>query len=421
MNRFSIWLLVGILLTGWFTKQILWDWYYESYVSNPLIQKVDIFDFIPDSQWEEIDDKQSFNPGIFSKYEEIFTILDNQYIEQEDIDFSEMQDNALKWFVEALWDPYTSYLDIKENTAFDEAIQWTQNFEWIWAVVMKKKDGVQIEEVLKNSPAFNAWLQALDLILRIDDEPIQELDLFDAVQKIRGPKWSEVTLTIFREKAEEILEVIVTRWTIDVPSVSGNIMPLWDKNIMYLEIATFGEDTANKMTQVIAEMWSQVDWVILDLRGNWGWILPISVDVAWFFLPKWEVVTSVEYSIFPNETLRSFWWWVFEWLPVVVLIDWMSASASEIVAWAFRDKLKSPLVWTKTFGKGSVQTIKNLEDWSSLKFSVGKRYTPNWDNVSDVWLAPDVEIEFDRDLYISEGTDTQLDQAMLQMELMMSK
>jgi len=140
-----------------------WDWE----IRQPLIEKVDVFDLLEDEvSAEELGDEDEapadFDPHMSLKYQEIFSILKDEYVEGDEIDFDEMQDNALKGFVEAIWDPYTSYLDVQENTAFDEAIQWTQNFEWIGAVVMKKKDGVQIEEVLKNSPAFLAWLQALD-------------------------------------------------------------------------------------------------------------------------------------------------------------------------------------------------------------------------------------------------------------------
>ena len=422
MNKFWIWTLIGVILAWRWSQQLLGKSYYSAYISEPLKQKIDVFDLIPEPVEEESEQEEPawFDASILTKYEEIFSILEQQYIDDEDVDFIDMQDNALKGFVEAIGDPYTSYLDKQENTAFDEAIQGTQNFEWIGAVVMKRKDGVQIEEVLKNSPAFLAWLQALDLILQIEEEPIQDLDLFESVQKIRGPKWSEVSLTIYREKTEEILEITVTRDTIDVPSVTANIIDQWWKKLLYLEIATFWEDTATKMQEAITPLLAQnPDGVILDLRGNGGWILPISVDVAWYFIPKGEIVTKVEYSIFPDEFLRSQWGWVFEDLPVVVLIDGMSASASEIVAWALRDDIWALLVGTTSFGKWSVQTIRDLDDGSSLKFSVGKRYTPNGINVNEDWLVPDIEIEFDRDLFVQESVDTQLEEAKEQLDLLL--
>jgi len=425
MNKLRIWTIIWIVLAWRWSQQLLWESYYWTYISEPLKQKVDVFDLIPEPVQDENDDENNepagFDPSILAKYEEIFTILENQYIEEDEVDFDTMQEKALKWFVEAIGDPYTSYLDKQENTAFDEAIQWTQNFEWIGAVVMKKKDGVQIEEVLKGSPAFIAWLQGLDLILQIDDEPIQELDLFESVQKIRGPKWSDVLLTIYREKTEEILDITVTRDTIDVPSVTAEILEFAWKKQLYLEIATFGEDTAQKMQESITPLLAQnPQWVLLDLRGNGGWILPISVDVAGYFIPKGDIVTRVEYSIFPDEILRSPWWGELEWLPVVVLIDGFSASASEIVAWALADDIGAVLVWTTTFGKWSVQTIRDLDDGSSLKFSVGKRYTPAGRNVNEDGIAPDIEIEFDSELFLEDWTDTQLEEAKVQLDLLLN-
>ncbi len=430
MLKVGLGIIFGMLLSSRGTQYLLWNTYYDFYIADPIKQKLGMEDDntvetivetdikVVNLSWEslvpETDVKQDgwFDVELFAKYAEIFGVLETQFVDENKIIFEDMQENALKWFVDAIWDPYTSYLDVKENTAFDEAIQGTQNFEWIWAVVTKKKDGVMIEEVLKNSPAFKAWLQSLDLVLRIWEESVQELDLFEAVQKIRWPWWTEVTLTIFREKTEEILEIIVTRDVIDVPSVSWDLKTYSGSNLLYLEIATFGEDTADKLQEVI-ESYSieSIQWVILDLRGNgWG-ILPIAVDVASYFMPKWDIVSKVTYSIYPEETLISQWFGNLEWIPLVVLVDGLSASASEIIAWAFSDSLGAPLIGTETFGKWSVQTIKNLSDGSSLKFSVGKWFTPNWTNVSEDGLDPDIEVEFDRELFLSDGVDTQLEKA----------
>ena len=355
----------------------------------------------------------------FGKYEEISDVLLNEYIDADEIDFVKMQDNALKGFVDAMGDPYTSYLDVKENTAFDEAIQGTQNFEWIGAVVTKKKDWVLIEEVLKNSPAFRGGVQALDLILKIGEDSVQDLNLFDAVQKIRGPKGSEIILTLYRESTEEILELPVTRDTIDVPSVTAEIFDINNKNILYIELATFGEDTTIKLRDNIKQFGSQADGIILDLRGNWWWILPISVEVASFFVPKNEIITTVDYSISPNEVFVSKWYGDLESIPLVVLVDAMSASAAEIVAGALQDQIGALLIGTTTFGKWSVQTIKELSDGSSLKYSIGKRYTPNGTSIDKDGIVPDIEVEFDPDAFLDDGIDAQLDRAKEEITILL--
>jgi len=126
-------------------------------------------------------------------------------------------------------------------------------------------------------------------------------------------------------------------------------------------------------------------------------------------------VTSIDYSIFPDEELKSKWFGQLEWLPVVVLIDLMSASASEIIAGALHDQIDALLIGTQSFGKWSVQTVKVFDDSSSLKFSIGKRYTPNGDNIDKEWIIPDIEVEFDRELFIDSGVDAQLDVAIEEM------
>ena len=416
---FFWWILWWLVLSVFWLKTFLGGEYFEYAIAQPMSQKLPVLQHIvkpvesaagisPGSSAESRDNLQSLS---FGKYQEITDVLLQEYIDADEIDFVQMQDNALKWFVDAVGDPYTSYLDVKENTAFDEAIQGTQNFEWIGAVVTKKKDWVMIEEVLKNSPAFRGGVQALDLILRIGEDSVQDLDLYDAVQKIRGPKGSEVILTIYRESSEEILELTVTRDTIDVPSVTAEIFEIDNKNILYLELATFGEDTTIKMKEAINQYGSVAEWVILDLRGNGGGILPISVEVASFFVPKGEVITTVDYSIFPNEESRSKGYGDLEWLPVVVLVDVMSASASEIVAGALQDQIDAVLVGNTTFGKWSVQTIKELSDGSSLKYSIGKRYTPNGTNIDEDGITPDIEVEFEMELFLSDEVDTQLERA----------
>lgn len=370
-------------------------WIFESNEVDAEIATGDVFD--PDKAYE--------------KLQETMRVLDTAYMDPDALDDKVMRDEAIRGYVEGVWDPYTVYLDKQENKSFGEALEWSQNFEWVWAVVSQKKDGIMIEEVLKESPAQKAWLQALDMVLKIDDTTTQDLDLYDAVSIIRGPSWSVVKLTVYREEVWELLEIDVTRWSIDVPSVEWEIFELNGKSVLYIQMYTFGEDTAKRLLDVIQSQWQTVDGVILDLRWNGGGILPISVEVASYRLPEWDIISRVDYTTYPDTVLKSKWYTNLQWLPTVILVDKWSASASEIVAWALRDDAWAILLGETTFGKWSVQSIHPLSDWSSIKLSIWKRYTPNGINVNETWLVPDIEVVFDAEAYELDWSDNQLEAA----------
>jgi len=375
--------------------------------------------WIPESWWmlsgQGSDGKSDLS--VHTKKETyLYEVLEQRYYNSEKINLVEMQENALKWFVEALGDPHTEYLTKEENEVFDESMEGTQHFEWIGAVVSKKKDGIMISEVLKWSPAFVAWLQPLDIIIQIDGESTQDLSLGDAVKQIRWPKDSIVTLWIFRQRNEgdevEVFDVEVTRGTIDVPSVLVWLLAYTGGTVAHIQVAIFGDDTITKLQQALLQLTWSYESVILDLRGNGGGYLPTAVELASFFLPKNEIVTTAKYTILPDEVLRSKWYGTFLELPTVVLIDGMSASASEIVAGALQQRSKVSVIGTKSFGKGSIQTIQPMDDGSMLKYTIGRRYLPNNETIDTVGLSPDFEIAFDRELFLSGGVDTQLQKAV---------
>ncbi len=349
------------------------------------------------------------------KTQYIFAILEKAFYYKEDIDAQKMQENALKWYVEALGDPHTEYLTKEENESFSESMEWSQNFEWIGAVVTKKKDGIMISEVLKWSPAFKAWIQPLDIILKIEEESTQEMSLSEWVKKIRWPKDTAVNLLIYRQKEEddepEVLEIAVTRWPINVPSVKLEMLPVGKWKAAHLEVSIFGEDTITKLRELLLANKESYNALILDLRWNGGWYLPTAVELASFFLPLNEIITTAKYSVLPEEVFRSEWYTEIGDKPVVVLIDWMSASASEIVAWALQQRGNVVIAGTKSFGKWSVQTIETLEDWSMLKFTIWRRYLPDGETIDKIWITPDVEVELDPQLYTGSGIDSQLEKA----------
>lgn len=349
------------------------------------------------------------------KTQYIFGILEKAFYYKEDIDSKKMQENALKGYVEALGDPHTEYLTKEENDSFSESMEWSQNFEGIGAVVTKKKDGIMISEVLKWSPAFKVGIQPLDIILKIEDESTQEMSLSEWVKKIRWARDTIVNLLIYRQKHEDdepqVLEMAVTRWSINVPSVKLEMLPVGKGKAAHIEVSIFGEDTITKLRELLLANKESYNAIILDLRWNGGGYLPTAVELASFFLPQNEVITIAKYSLLPEEVFRSEWYTEIGDKPVVVLIDGMSASASEIVAWALQQRGNVVLAGTKSFWKGSVQTIESLEDWSMLKFTIWRRYLPDGETIDKTWITPDVEVELDVQLYTGSGIDNQLEKA----------
>lgn len=352
----------------------------------------------------------------FQKYNQIYRILQRGYYDAEHMDIKAMQENALKWFVDGLEDPYSVYLTPEENQIFDESMQGSQNFEGIGAVVTKKDDGVMIEAVLKGMPAFKAWLKPLDLILQIDDEPTASLGLNEAVLLIRGEKGSIVTLTVLRgEDGRTIEEIDVIRDSISVPSVEVELIEQDGKRIAYAIVSIFGDDTVQLFEREIRAI-QPVDGVIIDLRGNGGGYLPTAVELASYMLPRGELITTAKYSIFPEETFRSFGYELLQDIPAVVLIDGMSASASEIVAAAMQQRDgKSVVVGEQSFGKGSIQTMHTNSDGSSMKYTIGRWYTPDNTSLDKNGVVPDIEVEMDYQAFVASGIDIQYEEAVNQL------
>jgi carboxyl-terminal processing protease len=206
---------------------------------------------------------------MYHKFETIFGLLSKYYYDKPHLDQSKMIESALKGYVDAIGDPFTTYLTSDETKLFNQEMQGSQEFEGIGAVVTKKSEGIMIEEVIKDSPAYVADLRALDIILEINGSGTQSLGLQEAVQKIRGPKESIVLLKIMRESEKKIFDVSVTRQKINVPSVEAESYSYSGKNFLKLELSIIGDDTKKMLRQVLAQHdLKKTDGIILDLRGN---------------------------------------------------------------------------------------------------------------------------------------------------------
>lgn len=352
----------------------------------------------------------------YERFEAIDAILQSAYYDTQKINTGKMLNNALKAYVDALDDPYTIYMDNEQNSWFQQELKWSSDFEWIGAVISKKDYYIQIDEVIKWSPAFNAGLMMLDRIVLIGTWSTKSLDVNEAVKRIRGPKWTSVKITLERiakDWSKKLIEKTIVRDKLIIPSVNGKIMTgANSKTIGYINISIIGEETETLLKKTLKEFSTKhIDGIILDLRGNWWGLLPISVEIASHFIPKGKLVVSTKYTTFEDEKLVSKWYPWYQNIPMVVLVDGLTASAWEIIALALREQRGAQLVGTQTFGKWSIQTMDEFTDGASLKYTVGKWYTPNWENITTTWASPDVIVEFNAENYIAKSIDNQLEKA----------
>lgn len=351
----------------------------------------------------------------YNRFEDIDWILQNQYYDYSGIDSAIMIEDAIKSYVDWIWDPYTVYMDADTNSGFMQDLEWESDFEWIWAVVSKKDYYILIEEIIKDAPAYKAWLKPMDRIVQINWEYVQDESLDDSVNRMKWEKWTSVNIKIERideDGNSNILDFDVIRDEVSVPSLSTKIFNVDKKKIWYLEISMVWEETENIFKKEIPNLVNEkLDWMIIDLRWNWWWLMDIAVLLVSHFIPKWDLVVKSKYAWFADEVYTSKWYWEFEWMKLVVLVDWLTASAGEIMALALQEQVNATILWTKTFGKWTIQTLHQFADWASLKYTIWKRFPPSGLSIDQSWIIPDIIVEFDATWYINNDVDNQLEEA----------
>ncbi|MBU1167479.1 S41 family peptidase [Patescibacteria group bacterium] len=346
----------------------------------------------------------------FSLFWEVWHLIETKSV-QNHIDGEKMLYGAIKGLVASLDDPYSVFMDPDETKKFQEEIDGS--FEGIGAEIGVRDRRLTIVTVLDNTPAKKSGLRAKDAILRINDLETSDMTLFEAVNHIKGEKGSTVQLTIYREGKDEPIIADIVRDKIVVESVESEIKE--DKNgdkVLYVKIKTFSENTAEKFDLAVADgLKAGISGVVVDLRGNTGGLLDQAVDVSSEFLAKGDLIAIEEFSNGERKEFKSNRKPRLKDVPVAILVDGGSASASEILAGALKDGRGTKLVGEKTYGKGTVQELITIEGNSSLRISVAKWLTPNGTDINQEGIAPDVEIETNVD-EIEAGNDAQLDKAL---------
>ncbi|MDD4271935.1 MAG: S41 family peptidase [Patescibacteria group bacterium] len=342
----------------------------------------------------------------FNLFWDVWDMLKNEYVDKDKLDDKKMFYGALKGLVESTGDPYTVFMEPKIAKEFSDDLAGT--FEGIGAEIGKKNDIITIVAPLADMPAEKAGLKSGDQIYAINGQTTAGLAVDEAVNKIRGPKGTDVTLTIFRDGFEKPKDFKITRQTILVKSVRTE---MGDDKIFTITITNFNDDTSELFKKAAAEaVEKNPKGIILDLRNNPGGYLETAIDVASEWIDQGTIVTEQfslekknEYSHRGRARLKDF--------PTVVLVNQGSASASEIVAGALKDDGKATVVGMKTFGKGSVQTLEDMKDGSSIKITVAKWLTPKGYNINEQGIAPDVEVDLTLEDY-NKNIDPQMNKAV---------
>ena len=347
----------------------------------------------------------------FSLFWEAWRTLEENFVDQSKMDYQKMLYGAISGMVSSLKDPYTVYLPPEDAKVFKEDV--SGEFQGVGMEIGIRQGELTVISPLEGTPAQRAGLRAGDKIVKIDDTYTTDLTVDEAVKLIRGERGTKVVLIIFREGWSQSKDFEITREVIEVPSLKWEMLASsGEGNIAYVNLYQFSEKATGAFNKVAAEILaSPAQSIILDLRNDPGGYLEVAQDIAGLFLKRGELVTIEDFGgSAENQEYRSLGSGQLSSYPLVILINKGSASASEILAGALRDDRGVKLVGVQSFGKGSVQTLKELKQ-GSLKVTVAKWLTPNGTLIEKEGLKPDVEIELTEKDF-DEGKDPQLDKAI---------
>lgn len=339
---------------------------------------------------------------------EAWQLVNDKYLEVGEVSDEQKVRGAIAGLIRSLDDPYSEYFAPTDAEDFRDEVNG--NFGGIGAQLDNRDGELVVVSPLKGSPAEAAGLKAGDRIIFVDATSTQSYSAEEAVKIIRGPVGTPVQLTVTREGSDRPIEITIVRADIVVPTID---LEMRDGGIAYIQLYQFNSSANALFLGAIREAALQrTRGVVLDLRGNPGGFLDVSVRLAGWFLPRGSLVVSQQGRDGTEaEVMRANGNAALVRVPTVVLIDEGSASASEILAGALRDQRDIPLVGQTSFGKGTVQEIQELADGSIVKLTVGHWVLPSGHVLEDAGLEPDYEVEFTEE-DVEEGRDPQLEKAL---------
>ena len=348
--------------------------------------------------------------NIYSKvdlFSEVLDKINKEYV--EDVNQSDVMDAAINGVLQSL-DPYSSYMS--PEVLKEMQTETSGEFGGLGIEVGMEAGVVKVISPIDNSPAYRAGVKAGDYIVKIDDIQVQGKSLTEAVDLMRGPVGSDLKITVRRIGVKKSIIFNITREIIKVASVKSE---LFDDNIGYLRLTSFNENSSKQIREKLTKFKknNKVKHFILDMRNNPGGLLSQAIKITDFFLDNGEIVSTK--SRRGNENRK---WFakkgdIINGDTLIILINYGSASASEIVAGALKDHKRAILVGENTYGKGSVQSIIPLDNKGAIRLTVSKYYLPSGKSISEVGVVPDILVEEENDQFrINTETDNQLQFAL---------
>ncbi len=349
---------------------------------------------------------------------EIKDLIKKRYIGESDD--QALMDGAIKGMVATLGDRYSAYLTPEENAELQINLSGTYGGVGLLVTIDPEDMMITVVKPFKDSPGMKAGILPGDKLVKIDGKEVSYKNYDLAVNMLRGEKGTQVTVTIYREGEEDLLEFTLVRDIIVQDTIEHRMLK---DGIGYISISSFDQNTAEEFTKGLEALMenNELKALVVDVRNNPGGYLHICTQIADLLLPEALIVYTED-----KEGNRDEKWSDEEsiGLPIAVLVNEMSASASEILAGAIQDNSAGFVIGTQTYGKGSVQAIIDFKDGSTLKLTTERYYTPNGKSIDGVGVTPDVQVELPKELLkkldIKDEEDTQLQKAIEMLERVIS-
>lgn len=324
---------------------------------------------------------------LLNLFGDVFERIKSDYVEE--VTDKKLVESAINGMLTSL-DPHSSYLD--EKNFKEMQVQTKGEFGGLGIEVTMENGVVKVVSPIDDTPAFKAGVKAGDFITMIDDEQVMGMVLSDAVSRMRGKVGTKIKLTIVREGISEPIEFVITRDIIRIQSVRAHA----EGDVGYVRITSFSEQTSENLEDSVKKLKSDIKnmkGLVLDLRNNPGGLLDQAIAVSDAFLEKGEIVSTRDRVPENTKRYNATSGDILNGLPVVVLINNGSASASEIVAGALQDQKRAIILGTKSFGKGSVQTLIPLKDHGAIKLTTSRYYTPSGTSIQAKGIEPNIVVE----------------------------